>query len=1291
MNTRRMARNEQRLLDRLYRLLGISRRETPVSLPPIEALESRTLMSITLLGPVLPVNSGETISNVLPRIATADNGNYVVVWTTSSVGQLHFRIFDSTGTPLTEDTLTTSFLGGTPSAGGTANPQVQRLNQSQFDVAMDADGDFVIAWQDSSDILAQRFNSSGNAAGEVINITESGTELTNETAPSIAMDDDGDFAVAWLLDTQVDVNVKVMSPKTYYEYVDPETATVKRITNNASSEVSPVSYITSIVQARRFSASGTGGEVITVSTDAVAGGTSQTLTFATNLNPSIAMDSDGDFAVAWNQVNYAPVKTPGAPSEKTTNTYEGYDLNSNPKTFTLHYYTGPSFDYNMGLTNVKSVAQRFDENGSAQGAILTALTRAPSASAGTIVGTDVKIAMDSDGDFAVVASTQYSKSKVVNVTQDGYTTPYIYYATSSNIAMRRFSSAGVAVGSEAAVASAALTPFFSSTPIGPEAAQISNIAVSMDGTGNLIVMWDAAAYDAELLSVVSTGVFQRRYNAAGAAQESVPSAVPFGVEADSGAPGSLFPAVSFAPGGTLNIAWQGDDGVNVFTAQYRPVLPASKVIFITQPESGAAGTLSEIRVEVQDANGFVVTDGAPLVKLAVFSGPNGAALQGTTSVTTIGGVATFSNVSLARGGTYVLKATSGSLASDNSESFQILTVPTQLAFTIQPKNGTAGTTMSTVTVSVRDANGDVVTSDSSIVSLSVATGPGDLDGTVEVEAVNGVATFTDLVLPTSGTYTLLASDAALANATSSKFTMTAGAGANFTFSTQPVDATAGAKMTVKVTVTDENGNLALGDHSKVSLIIGDGPVGGSLTGTALATITNGVATFANISFPKSGEYHLAAVHDAAEVAVSDGFTISAGAAAKLVFAQQPGNTQAGDALAGVEVDVVDSFGNVVISNSSAVTLTVVTSPKGSTAPTGTFTQNAVDGAANFDDLVFTTAGGYALKAAQGKLNVTSAKFTISPDDPSQLVILTQPKNTVAGVAIKPAVTVAIQDQFGNVDTSNTSLITMTVDSGPGSLFGTATASALKGVATFSNLVLRTAGTYTLAATQGSLSNGVTNAFLVTPAAGASLEFVDPPVDVIAGQLMSSPASVRLLDAFGNVATGDKSTVTLKIASGPAGAKLFGKFSAAALNGIATFGSLTLQTAGSYTLAATSGKMVGDTSSAFQVTSSVATKMVFANVPSTVGTGSVFSLLVKMLDAFGNVATGDSSNVTLSMGTKPTGGTLGGSLTVAASEGIASFTGLTLTPKGKFTLKAAHANPLAVITSSSINVIPVVPV
>jgi hypothetical protein len=1285
-----MARKEQRLLDRLYRLLGLSRREAPASLPPMEALESRTLMSIALLGPVLPVNSEETFSNVLPRVATADNGNYVVVWTTSSVGQLHFRLFDSTGTPLTDDMLTTSFLGGTPSAGGTAHPQVFRLNQSQFDVAMDADGDFVIAWQDSSDILAQRFNSSGNAAGEVINITESGTELTNETAPSIAMDDDGDFAVAWLLDTQVDVNVKVMSPKTYYEYVDPETATVKRITNNATSEVSPVSYITSIVQARRFSASGTGGEVITVSADAVAGGTSQTLTFATNLNPSIAMDSDGDFAVAWNQVNYAPVKTPGAPSEKTTNTYEGYDLNNNPKTFTLHYYMGPSFDYNMGLSNVKSVAQRFDENGSAQGAILTALTRTPSASAGTIVGADVKIAMDSDGDFAVVAATQYAKSKVVNVTQDGYTTPYTYYATSSNIAMRRFSSAGAAVGSEIAVASAALTPFFSASPPGVDAAQISNLAVSMDGTGNLIAMWDAAAYDADLLSIVSTGIFQRRYSAAGAAQESAPSAVSFGAGSD-GAPGSLFPAVSCAPGGTFNLAWQAEDGSAVFTAQYRPVLPASKVTFTTQPESGAAGALSPISIEVQDANGFVVTDGSSVVKLAIFSGPAGATLAGTTSVTTVDGVATFSNLSLLRGGTYVLKATSGSLTSDNSESFQIITVPTQLAFTIQPRNGTAGTTMAAVTVSVRDANGDLVVNASSIISLAVATGPGILAGTTEVEAVNGVATFTDLSLPTAGTYTLLAASDGLTNASSSKFTMTAGAGAHFTFSTQPVDATAGAKMTVKVTVTDENGNLAVGDHSKLSLIIGDGPIGGTLTGTALATITNGMATFANISFPKAGGYVLSARHEGDEVATSDGFTISPGAASKLVFAHQPETTQAGDALDDVEVDVVDSFGNVVISNSSAVTLTVVTSPKGSAAPTGTFTQNAVDGAANFDDLVFTTAGGYALKATQGKFSITSAKFTILPDEVSKLVILTQPKNAVAGVAIKPAVTVSVQDQFGNVDTSNTSLITMTVDSGPGSLFGTATASALKGIAAFSNLVLRTAGTYTLAATQGSLDPGVTNSFLISPAAGATLQFVNQPVDVIAGQTMSAPATVRLLDAFGNLATGDKSTVTLKLASGPAGAKLFGKFSAAAVNGLATFGSLTLQTAGAYTLAATSGKMAGDTSSAFSVSSSVATKMQFANVPLSVATGSGFSLQVKILDAFGNVATGDGSNVTLSLGAKPTGGALGGSLTVAADHGIASFSGLTLTPKGKFTIRAANANPLAVITSGSINVIAVAPV
>ncbi len=83
---------------------------------------------------------------------------------------------------------------------------------------------------------------------------------------------------------------------------------------------------------------------------------------------------------------------------------------------------------------------------------------------------------------------------------------------------------------------------------------------------------------------------------------------------------------------------------------------------------------------------------------------------------------------------------------------------THLVLTVEPTDGTAGQS-SAVTVSVEDANGNVVSENTANVTLRVADGPGDFSGgqTLSATAVNGVATFNDVVLDTAGTHTLVAS------------------------------------------------------------------------------------------------------------------------------------------------------------------------------------------------------------------------------------------------------------------------------------------------------------------------------------------------------------------------------------------------------------------------------------------------------------------------------------------------------------------------------------------------------
>ena len=68
-------------------------------------------------------------------------------------------------------------------------------------IAMDADGDFVVAWQSygqdgsGSGIFAQRYDSAG--AKEGVEFQVNSFTASHQQSPSVAMDADGDFVIAW--------------------------------------------------------------------------------------------------------------------------------------------------------------------------------------------------------------------------------------------------------------------------------------------------------------------------------------------------------------------------------------------------------------------------------------------------------------------------------------------------------------------------------------------------------------------------------------------------------------------------------------------------------------------------------------------------------------------------------------------------------------------------------------------------------------------------------------------------------------------------------------------------------------------------------------------------------------------------------------------------------------------------------------------------------------------------------------------------------------------------------------
>lgn len=111
-------------------------------------------------------------------------GNFVVAWHgpgrdgDTSATSIFAQRFDRNGARVGPE-----FQVNTVAAGNPRGPSL----------AIDGDGDFVIAWESSNGIFYRRFNTAGTAQDPAdVSVSASGAQA------AVAMDDDGDFVVSWL-------------------------------------------------------------------------------------------------------------------------------------------------------------------------------------------------------------------------------------------------------------------------------------------------------------------------------------------------------------------------------------------------------------------------------------------------------------------------------------------------------------------------------------------------------------------------------------------------------------------------------------------------------------------------------------------------------------------------------------------------------------------------------------------------------------------------------------------------------------------------------------------------------------------------------------------------------------------------------------------------------------------------------------------------------------------------------------------------------------------------------------
>jgi hypothetical protein len=354
----------------------------------------------------------------------------------------------------------------------------------------------------------------------------------------------------------------------------------------------------------------------------------------------------------------------------------------------------------------------------------------------------------------------------------------------------------------------------------------------------------------------------------------------------------------------------------------------------------------------------------------------------------------------------------------------------------------------------------------------------------------------------------------------------------------------------------------------------------------------GVHTFTNmVTLKTAGSKTITAADTAPSGGATSGsatVTVSPGAANKLVFGQQPTNVLTNAVITpSPTVRILDAFGNLETGDSTdMVTMAIGTNPAGGTLG-GTTTITAAGGVATFSTLTINTAGnGYTLAASSGSLTgTTSNAFNVTTPVATHFSV-TGPSAT-AGAAF--TITVTALDANNNTAAGYGGTVHFTSSDSqaglPADYMFTPTDG---GVHTFTTgVTLYTAGSKTVTATDtvtASITGSLT--VTVTPAVANKLAFGQQPTNVVAGASITPVVTVKVLDAFGNLETGDNSdSVSMAIGTNPAGGTLSGTNPVTVSGGVASFGNLSINNVGNgYTLAASSGSLTSATSNPFNVIS-----------------------------------------------------------------------------------------------------------
>ncbi len=588
------------------------------------------------------------------------------------------------------------------------------------------------------------------------------------------------------------------------------------------------------------------------------------------------------------------------------------------------------------------------------------------------------------------------------------------------------------------------------------------------------------------------------------------------------------------------------------------------------------------------------------------------------------------------------------------------------------------------TVTAKDAFGNAVTSLGDTVhfasSDAQATLPADYSFTT---ADHGSHSFA-FKLMTTGTQTLTVTDVSSGSVASAQGSVVVNAGpaAKLVLSV-PTSTSAGAPLSVVVKAYDAAGNATTNYTGTIHFTSTDPQAVLPPDYTFLAG-DQGSKAF-GVELKTVGSWSLTAtdtVNGALTVSQSN-IAVSAGSAATLIATNFPTQVNAGTA-ANITVTALDAFGNVATGYLD--TIYVGSSDPQAVLPSN-YTFTSADHGVKTVQVTLKTAGPQTIFIATVETpTITTAHASIMVNvGPTAQLVITMPTGAVAGAPL--GLTVKAVDFAGNLTTNYTGTVHFaSTDSRAGLPADYTFLASDQGSKTFAGVVLKTAGTESLTVTDVANATLTTsqNNITVSPTSAATLTAGSVPTQITAG--VASNITLTARDLYGNIATGYLGTVHFSSTDNQA--VLPGNYTfTSADKGVKTV-SATLKTAGSQTLtvADVAASPLTVTTSPITIAAASVAKLAFLQQPTTGASGTPMkpAIAVQLFDAFGNLETGDTSMVTLSRGSSASGLTLAGTTSVAAVNGVATFSNLIVNGSGIGLSLQASITGLAPVPSAKFN-------